>query len=195
MQGGFSFHSNDGRGTTQRVEPVSGENPFPNTPSRPIPSLIATKGAEIGVRTLAVPHLQNTLSFWYLHSASELQQSGDTGGTTASRLPSDRYGVEWANYYTPVEHVAFDFDLANSKALFSEIDEDDAAPDSPGGRRAPEAVGLVIASGITLHDLKGLSGSLRLRYFGSRDLTSDGFYRSNATALLNAQVGYQSNKT
>ena len=85
VQGGFSFHSNDGRGTTQTIEPVSGENPYPNTPVTRIPALIPTKGAEVGVRTLAVPHLQSTLSFWYLHSASELQQSGDTGGTTASK--------------------------------------------------------------------------------------------------------------
>jgi hypothetical protein len=194
LQGGLGFHSNDGRGTTQTVEPVSGENPFSNTPATPIPPLIPTKGAEIGMRTGVVPHLQSTLSLWYLHSASELQQSGDTGGTTASRQPSDRYGFEWANYYTPLEHVAFDFDLANSKALFSEIDGDDAAPGSPGGRRMPEAVGLVISSGITLRVLKDLSGSLRLRYFGPRDLTSDGIFRSNTTALLNAGVDYQMNE-
>jgi len=184
-QGGFSFHSNDGRGTTQTVEPVSGENPYPNTPATPIPPLIPTKGGEVGVRTAALPHLQSTLSLWYLHSASELQQSGDTGGTTASRQPSQRYGVEWANYYTTVKNLAIDFDLANSKALFTTIDEDDAAPDSPGGKRVPEAVGLVISSGITVPDLKGLLASLRLRYFGPRDLTSDGIYRSQATALLN----------
>jgi outer membrane receptor protein involved in Fe transport len=195
VQGGFSFHSNDGRGTTQRVEPVSGENPFPNTPATPIPALIPTKGAEVGVRTLAIPHLQSTVSLWYLHSASELQQAGDTGGTTASRQPSNRYGVEWANYYTPLEHLAFDFDLATSKALFTEIDPDDAAPDSPGGRRVPEAVGLVVSSGITLHHLHDFSGSLRLRYFGPRELTSDGVYRSKATALLNGEVGYQVSRT
>ena len=146
------------------------------------------------MRTLAVPHLQSTLSLWYLHSASELQQSGDTGGTVASKQPSNRYGVEWANYYTPLEHLAFDFDIANSRALFTAIDGDDAAPGSPGGKRVPEAVGLVISSGITLHDLKGFSASLRLRNFGPRDLTSDGIYRSNATVLLNAEVGYQINK-
>ena len=194
VQGGFSFHSNDGRGATQTVEPVSGENPYPNTPATPIPALIPTKGAEVGVRTLVAPHLQSTLSFWYLHSASELQQSGDTGGTVASRQPSDRYGVEWANYYTPLEHLAFDFDLADSKALFTTIDADDAAPGSPGGRLVPEAVEWVISSGITLHDLQGFSGSLRLRFFGPRDLTSDGIYRSNATALLNGEVGYQINR-
>ena len=195
VQGGFSFHSNDGRGTTQTIEPVSGENPYPNTLATPIPALIPTKGAEVGVRTVAIAHLQSTVSFWYLHSASELQQSGDTGGTTASKQPSNRYGVEFANYYTPLEHLSFDFDLADSRALFTTIDEDDAAPDSPGGKWVPEAVGLVISSGITLHDLNRFSGSLRLRYFGPRDLTSDGIFRSHATALLNAQVGYQINKT
>jgi TonB dependent receptor len=194
-QGGFSFHSNDGRGATQTVQPVSASNPYPNTPATPIPPLIPTKGGEIGVRTVDVPHLQSTLSLWYLHSASELQQDGDTGGTVASKQPSDRYGFEFANYYTPVEHLAFDFDLADSRALFTAIDAGDAAPDSPGGKRVPEAVGLVIASGITLPDLKGVSASLRLRYFGPRDLTSDGIYRSNATALLNGEVGYRISET
>ncbi len=191
VQGGFSFHSNDGRGTTLRVEPISADYPYPNTPATPIPPLIPTKGGEVGIRTAAVPHLQSTFSLWYLHSASELQQDGDTGGTVASQQPSERYGIEWANYYTPAEHLAFDFDLANSKALFTETDEDDAAPDSPGGKRVPEAVGLVIASGVTLHDLNNFSGSLRLRYFGPRDLTSDGIYRSHATALLNGEIGYR----
>jgi outer membrane receptor protein involved in Fe transport len=59
----------------------------------------------------------------------------------------------------------------------------------------PEAVGAVVSSGITLHDLKGFSASLRLRYFGPRDLTSDGIYRSDSTMLLNAEAGYQINKT
>jgi hypothetical protein len=191
LQGGSSFHSNDGRGTTQSIEPISAANPYPNVPANKIPPLIPTKGAELGMHTLAGPHLQSTLSFWYLHSASELQQSGDTGGTTASRQPSDRYGVEWASYYTPLEHVAFDFDLANSKAMFTEIDEYDAGPNSPGGKRVPEAVGLVISSGITVHDYRGFSSSLRLRYFGPRDLTSDGLFRSHATALVNGEIGYR----
>jgi outer membrane receptor protein involved in Fe transport len=190
VQGGFSFHSNDVRGATQRIQPISPDYPFP-TPSTPITPLVPTKGGEIGVRSLAVPHLQSTLSLWYLYSASELQQSGDTGGTIPSASPSNRSGVEWANYYTPLEHVAFDFDLADSKALFTEIDLDEAAPGSPGGKYVPEAVGLVISSGITLHDYKGFFSSLRLRYFGPRDLTSDGIYRSDSTTLLNAEVGYQ----
>jgi hypothetical protein len=191
VQGGFSLHSNDARGATQSLQPVSGENPYPNTPASRIPLLIPTQGTEVGVRTTVLPHLQSTLSLWYLRSASELQQSGDTGGTVPSRQPSNRYGVEWSNYYTPFEHVAFDFDFADSRAFFATIDPDDAAPNSPGGKRVPEAVGTVISSGVTLHDYKRFSTSLRLRAFGPRDLTSDGLYRSNATVLLNAEVGYQ----
>ena len=145
------------------------------------------------MRTAAVRNLQTTLSLWYLRSASELQQSGDTGGTVPSSQPSNRYGVEWTNFYTPLEHLAFDFDLATSRARFTAIDDGDAAPNSPGGKRVPEAVGLVISSGITLHDYKRFSSSLRLRNFGPRDLTSDGIYRSKATILLNADVGYQIN--
>jgi hypothetical protein len=203
-QGGFSFHSNDGRGATQTVEPVSADNPNPNTPVARIPGLIQTKGAEIGVRTLALPHWQSTVSLWYLHSESELEQDGDTGGTVASEQHSDRYGVEWANFYTPLEHLAFDLDLADSVARFTSPDPNDAAyinpanpalGQGPGGTRVPEAVGAVISSGITYHDSRGFSASLRLRYFGPRDLTSDGIYRSDSTLLLNAEAGYQINKT
>jgi hypothetical protein len=201
-QGGFSFHANDGRGATQTVEPVSADNPYSGTTVSRIPGLVQTKGAEIGVRTLALPDLQSTLSLWYLYSDSELQQDGDTGDTVASKEPSNRYGVEWANYYTPIKHLAFDLDLADSTARFTSPDAADAAPISagstspgPGGTRVPEAVGLVISSGITLFDENGFSASLRLRYFGPRDLTSDGNYRSQATMLLNAEAGYQINKT
>jgi outer membrane receptor protein involved in Fe transport len=203
-QGGFSFHSNDARGATQKEEPISPDYPFP-TSSTPISPLVQTKGGEIGVRTAAVPHLQSTLALWHLHSNSELQQDGDTGGTVASEQPSNRYGIEWANFYTPQEHLAFDFDLADSRAQFTQIDPDDAAftnvggghypVQGPGGKLVPEAVKVVISSGVTLHEYKGFSSSLRLRYFGPRDLTSDGIYRSKATALLNAGVGYQINKT
>ena len=212
LQGGFSFHSNDGRGATQQVEPVSPDNPYLDTPAAKIPPLVQTKGGEIGVRTTALPHLQSTLSLWYLRSNSELMQDGDTGGTSASEQSSNRYGLDWANYYTPTEHLAVDFDIADSRAQFTQIDPDDAAqsvvkaalsvngtPDGtvnwqesgPGGKLVPEAVKVVISSGVALHDLKGLSSSLRLRYFGPRPLSSDGLYQSSQTVLLNGELGYQ----
>jgi len=193
VQGGFSFHSNDARGATQTQEPISPDNPFPAATPR-VRALIQTKGSEVGVRTTAAPHLQSALSLWYLHSQSELLQDGDTGGTVASLSPSNRYGIELANYYTPLEHWAFDFDFADSRAFFTQIDADDAAPNSPGGKRVPEAVGLVASAGATMHDYKRFSASLRLRAFGPRDLTSDGIYRSASTVLLNAKLRYRITK-
>jgi outer membrane receptor protein involved in Fe transport len=194
VQGGYSFHSNDGRGATQTEEPVSAANPN-GGPTAKIPALIQTRGAEVGLRTVVVPRLQSTVSLWYLHSDSELEQDGDTGGTVASQQSSARYGVEWGNYYTLTRHLALDLDAADSIARFNSVDAADAAPGSPGGDHVPEAVGAVISSGITLHDFHGFSASLRLRYFGPRDLTSDGVYKSSETLLLNAQAGYQINKT
>ena len=73
--------------------------------------------------------------------------------------------MEWANYYTPVKNLAFDLDFADSKALFTEVDPDDAADvnvgggrypvQGPGGRRVPEAVGLVLSAGATVQSYKG----------------------------------------
>ena len=134
-------------------------------------------------------------TIWYLRSDSELEQDGDTGSTVASPQPSNRYGVEWANFYALTKYVSFDFDFADSVARFTSIDSDDAAPGSPGGNYVPEAVQMVISSGITLHNWHGFSASLRLRYFGPRDLTSDGIYRSAETLLLNTRLAYQFNKT
>jgi hypothetical protein len=242
LQGGFSFHSNDGRGSTQVVEPVSPDYPYPNTIMPRISPLVEQKGGEIGVRNGSVPHLQSTFELWYLHSNSELTQDGDTGGTIASEQSSNRYGLEWANYYTPAEHWAFDVDVADSRAQFTQLDPFDAtwwvrnlpltatattttgtpvtstyynssgcpstAPSTPipgcvyvnwqqqgpGGKLVPEAVKVVISSGATLHDYKGFTSSLRLRYFGPRSLTSDGLYQSNQTVLLNGEIGYQFTK-
>ena len=238
LQGGFSFHSNDGRGSTQVVEPISPDYPYPNTIMPKISPLVEQKGGEIGVRTVAITHLQSTFELWYLHSNSELTQDGDTGGTIASEQSSNRYGLEWANYYTPAEHWAFDFDIADSRAQFTQLDPFDASwwvvnlpltatvttaagstttiysgsgcttpstnqpgcvyanwrQQGPGGKLVPEAVKVVISSGAALHDLKGFSSSLRLRYFGPRPLTSDGLYQSSQTVLLNGELGYQFKK-
>ena len=127
VQGGVSYHTNDVRGSTQLYEPVSPDYPYYNTPNPiKIPFLVQTKGAEVGVRTAAVPQLQSTVEVWYLHSNSELLQDGDTGGTSASVQSSNRYGVEVGNYYTPTQHLVFDADFADSRAIFTQNDPDDS---------------------------------------------------------------------
>jgi len=95
-----------------------------------------------------------------------------------------------------------DLDAADSIARFTADDPTDASPITPGGttlgpggKDVPEAVGVVVSSGLTLHDFHGFTSSLRLRYFGPRDLTSDGEYKSSPTLIMNWEAGYQFNKT
>lgn len=248
LQGGFSYHSNDVRGSSQLYEPVSPDYPYYNSPNPiKIPFLVQTKGGEVGVRTAKIPHLQTTAEIWYLHSNSELLQDGDTGGTTPSVESSNRYGIEVGNYYTPVQHLVFDADFADSRAIFTQNDPYDSTfyttnlpatstgpalcaknsncygliavgstpagvpitstssswdpsygngtyLQNPIGREIPEAVRWVVSAGTTLQDMKGLSASVRLRYFGPRPLTSDALYTSPATALVTLGATYKFSK-
>jgi outer membrane receptor protein involved in Fe transport len=170
VQAGYGFHSNDVRGATMATDPLRG--------------LVPARGAEVGIRTLAIKDLQSTFSFWYLRTQSELVFIGDAGAVEPSD-GSDRYGVEWANYWTPYSWLSFDLDVAASQALYRDV---------PVGQRSVEgAIDTVVAAGVTVRDQSGWSGSLRLRYFGPRDLDAAGAARSEQTLMLNASVSYQLN--
>jgi outer membrane receptor protein involved in Fe transport len=171
---GTGFHSNDARGTTITRDAQG-------SPADRVTPLVRAKGAEIGVRTVAVPHLQSTLSVWMLRLDSELVFSGDTGTTDASK-PSARHGVEWANYYRPINWLTFDGDLSWSRAEFRDV-----VPIS----YVPEAVGTVLSAGVTIDGIHHAFGSVRWRYFGPRTLVEDNSVRSKSTSLVNLQSGYQ----
>lgn len=173
---GFGFHSNDARGTTTRQDPVSGETLAPATP------LVRARGAEMGVRTVAIPRVQTTLAVWTLSLDSELLFVADAGGAEASR-PSRRTGVEWSTYYRPNSWLTIDFDLAASRARFS---DDDAA-----GPRIPGAAAWTGSAGAAIEDLQRWFGGVRYRYVGARPLIEDGSVRSRASQLLNAQIGWR----
>lgn len=177
LNGGFGFHSNDARGTTIRVDPGSGEI------APRVDPLVRTKGAEIGVRSTWIPGLNTTLALWYLTLDSELLFVGDAGSTEASR-PSQRFGVEWANFYKVLPWLALDLDVSYANARFTNSD--------PAGRHIPGAIALVIASGATVDFPNGIFGSLRVRHFGPRPLIEDNSVRSASTTLLNLQGGYKS---
>lgn len=180
LNGGLGFHSNDARGANTTVDPTTG------LPVKKAAPLVQSYGAEIGVRTLAVPHLQSTLTFWMLYLDSELVFEGDTG-TTEPTGASRRLGIEWANYYTPTKWLTIDADFADSQAHY-------LGSYAAAGQYVPEAANMIINSGITVHDLYGFSTSLRLRYFGPRRLTQDGSERSPGTTLLYYNLSYKINK-
>ena len=79
------------------------------------------KGAEVGVRTVAIPRVQTTVSLWRLDLDSELLFVGDAGSTEASR-PSQRYGVELTNYVRLSSVLTADADIAWSHARFTDDD-------------------------------------------------------------------------
>src|SRR5262245_35197633 len=59
VNAGTGFHSNSALGTTIRFD-GNGD------PAEAVTPLVRAKGAEVGVRTVAVPHLQSTISLWAL---------------------------------------------------------------------------------------------------------------------------------
>lgn len=177
VSGGLGFHSNDGRGVTSPTEPAD--------------PLVRTYGAEVGVRSTIVPGLQSTLALWWLDIDSELIFVGDAGETEASR-PSRRYGVEFANYYTPVPWLTLDADISFSHARFRD-NPIDAVSGERIGRHIHGSVESVIAAGVTFQQEgeRGFFGGLRLRYFGPRPLIEDDSVRSGETVLLSARAGYR----
>jgi hypothetical protein len=175
VNAGTGFHSNDARGTTMTRDAEG--NPVDR-----VTPLVRAKGGEIGVRTVAVPHLQTTATMWTLDLDSELVFAGDEGISEPSR-PSRRYGFEWTNYYSPRPWLTFDLDAAWSHSRFAEFDA--------AGPYIPEAVGTVVSAGASLENLRRIDGAIRWRYFGPRTLTEDNSQRSQATSIVNLTGGYR----
>jgi outer membrane receptor protein involved in Fe transport len=176
LNAGMGFHSNDARGATIRVDPVTGEAVDRVTP------LVRARGAEIGIRTVCARGLQSTVAVWYLGLDSELLFVGDAGTTEAGR-PSRRVGIEWTNYLRVARWLTIDGDLAISRARFRHGDA--AAHHIPG------ALDRVISAGISVEPRLPAFGSVRVRHFGPRPLIEDGSVNSRGTTLWNGEAGYR----
>ena len=113
---------------------------------------------------------------------SELLFVGDAGTTEASR-PSRRVGVEWTNNYRPLPWIAFDLDVAYTKARFTDFD--------PAGDRIPGAPAWIASGAVTFGHETGWFGALKGRYFGPRPLIEDDSVRSQSSLIFNARAGYK----
>jgi outer membrane receptor protein involved in Fe transport len=176
---GQGFHSNDARGTTITVDPVTGD------PADKVDPLVRTRGYEFGLRTEALPGLQSSLALWQLKQDSELLFVGDAGTTEASR-PSKRTGIEWNNHYVAKPWLFFDVDVNFTRARFTD--------DDPAGDRIPGAPNRVITAGVTVDNLGPWFGNVNVRHFGPRPLIEDNSVKSDSTTLLNLRAGYKINK-
>jgi hypothetical protein len=170
--GGRGFHSNHANGAVQSLD-------ADRQPVTPTDLLVPTRGAEVGVRTLAVEGLQSSLSVWMIDSNSELVYAPEAGFTQPER-PGRRYGVEWNNFYRPRRWLTLDADAAWSHARYR--------VDPLGeGREIPDAIQGVVSTGVTVTNVGPVSGSLRGRHLGRRPLMSDGSVFSRPSFVLNGQ--------
>ena len=176
VNAGYGFHSNDARGVTIRVDPKTGDPLDPATP------LVRSKGAELGARTEAIPNVQSSLALWYLTLGSELVFVGDAGITEAGR-PSRRYGVEWNTRWRPWPWLFADLDVAWNHARFSEA--------APEGDYIPGAPETVVSAGVAVDRYGPWSGAVFLRYIGSYPLVESNAVRSDASTVVDAQIGYE----
>lgn len=175
LSGGYGFHSNDARGTTISVDPVTG------TPAQRVDPLVRSRGAEAGLRAAPLQGLRSTLTLWALNLDSELLFVGDAGATEAAAT-SRRRGVTWANFYRPLPALSIDADVSLARARLAGV---------PAGEdRIPGAMERVFAGGLAWTPERGVAGALRLRHFGSYPLVEDNQVRADLSTLLTAEVGY-----
>jgi outer membrane receptor protein involved in Fe transport len=180
---GRGFHSNDARGSSLTVDPVTRLNvDADGNPIRRVDPLVRSTGYELGLRSKPVEGWQTTVSLWRLELDSELLFVGDAGITEASR-PSRRQGVEWNNLWSVNSWLSFDADLSWSHARFRGND--------PAGDYIPGAVATTANLGVTVDALGPWFGALRLRYFGPRPLIEDNSVRSDSSAIANLRLGYR----
>lgn len=165
---GRSFHSNDVRGASISVDPVSGDS------VDPVRVISPADGAEIGAR-FERGTLTASLVGYYLKLDSELVFVGDAGNTEVND-GSRRYGVEATLFWRPTDWLTIDADYAYTDARFVNVGADDYIPGA-----VPE----VISGAITLSPTPAISLTAKLRHFGSAPLIEDDSVRSDPTTLVN----------
>jgi len=174
---GQGFHSNDARGTTISVDPVTGD------PADPVDPLAKARSVELGLRTSIIPDTQIAVSLFNLKLDSELLYVGDAGATEVLG-ESKRRGIELGAIYAPNDWLVVDADLTLTKARLAGVGSEN---------RIPNSVDRTFALGLIVNDLNNWSGGLRVRYLGEAPLIEDNSMKSDATVLVNAQASYHIN--
>jgi len=178
VDAGDGFHSNDARGVIYKVDPTTGG------PASQVPPLVGAFGEEIGIRTEIIPGLQSSLALWRLDSESELIYNADSDiGSTTPNGASKRDGVEWNNHLVLNHWLLFDADLAYTHARYAHENENGQLGDA-----IPNAVPKVASVGLSVHDVDGWSGDVKLRYIGKYPLSQDGTLVGPAAVVTDMRV-------
>jgi hypothetical protein len=173
---GLGFHSNDARGTIQRIDPATGD------PVDPVDPLVQSRGAELGMRASPLSGLRTTLALWAVELDSELLFVGDAGTTEPSN-GSRRVGVTLANFWRVTPELSADLDLSFTRARFVDVGTAD---------RIPGALENVIAAGVSWEPIgNGLLAAARLRHLGAHPLIENNSVRGDPTSIVNLSAGYK----
>jgi hypothetical protein len=178
INAGQGFHSNDARGATLTLDPVT------LGPADAVELIVPSTGAEVGLKLFDEKRFNISASLWYLESESELIFIGDAGHNEASRA-SERVGAELASYFWFANKWKLDVELAWTRARFSENTREE-------GKYVDGSVPFVASTGISYGGQgNGLHSSLRYRYFGARVLESFNDIKADSTSTVNFGIGYQ----
>lgn len=176
ISAGQGFHSNDARGTIVQVDPNSGESVLPVDP------IVDSFGYELGLRANLFDKLNMSMSIWQLSLDSELLFVGDAGNTEPSDA-SSRYGIELTGYYRITDAITFDLEYAYTHAEFDQLPSN--------ANQIPGALEHVAQAGVSYQTQQGWFANARLRYFSERPLIEDGSVTSDASQIINLNIGYQ----
>ena len=172
---GKGFHSNDARGATQQVDPVTG------AALSSVDPLVSSRGAELGVKTRWQQRWNLAAALWYLELDSELLFVGDAGTTEATR-PSERWGLELNNFWMIDDVWSLEADIAWTDARFSD--------DAVEGRHVPGALETVASATLSAQTPAGWFGALRVRYVGGAPLIEDGSVTAHSATLAHLSLGW-----
>lgn len=173
---GYGYHSNDARGTTLKIDPIT------DNAANAVKPLVWSRGGEIGFKNQSINGLNSSIAFWYLQMASELVFVGDAGGTEPTGS-SERYGVEWNNDYQVNHWLTLDADLSFTKARYLNTPSHSS--------HISNSVGRVISAGVVIKLPYHFFTTLRLRHFGDVPLNETASFYAGNTTLVNYALGYE----
>ena len=174
---GRGFHSNDARGSTRRLDPMS--------PT--VTLLTKATGYELGTRVHLLDRIDLAAALFRLDLESETVWNGDEG-TTASVGPTRRTGVEIEARAKLTPWLFLDADATFSKAVFRD--------NAGNGNAVALAPTRTFAGGISVKHPLGFFGALRFRSIADRP-ANDGQDRidkpldAKGWTLFDAVAGYR----
>ncbi|HVE86662.1 MAG TPA: TonB-dependent receptor [Myxococcales bacterium] len=166
---GRGFHSNDARGVSRSLDPVS--------------PLAPATGYELGARAQA-GDLDVAASAWGLDLDSESVWLGDEG-TTEARPASRRLGVELEARYHLGRSVRADVDVTYTRARFLQ------PTGEPAGTFIPLAPALTWAGGVQLHHPAGAFGTVRVEGISDRPANEAGSILAQGFTLVDLEAGWE----